>query len=209
MESNNNFTSKFSSVFTIIFPSLFNSRHEHQKPQKQLSKKDSLNNNKFYKCPVCCLVLENYLARKHSQSHPSKIFDWMYLGSYDNSINKNDLNKLKIKYVLNCTHECKSIPHKNIKYKQIKLFDNPQFDIKQYLQSAFSFINEAKENKASILIHCAMGISRSSAIVIAYIMKEQKITYKQAFWFVKQKRSIAFPNLGFVEQLTKYQDEIL
>ena len=53
-----------------------------------------------------------------------------------------------------------------------------------------------------------IGSSRSATIVIAYIMWKQKMKYDDAYNFVKNKRKIANPNFGFVEQL-KIFEEIL
>ena len=44
-----------------------------------------------------------------------------------------------------------------------------------------------------------MGISRSSTIVIAYLMFSKKLTYRSAYNLVKEKRHIILPNTGFEE----------
>ena len=51
--------------------------------------------------------------------------------------------------------------------------------------------------KTNVLVHCFAGVSRSASIIIAYLMKEKNNTYKEAFSFVKAKRSIIDPNFGF------------
>jgi protein-tyrosine phosphatase len=45
------------------------------------------------------------------------------------------------------------------------------------------------------------GVSRSSSVVIAYLIREKGMTYDEAFGIVKVKRSIIDPNRGFVKQL--------
>jgi len=54
-----------------------------------------------------------------------------------------------------------------------------------------------------------MGISRSSTIVIAYVMYHLKINVMDAINFVRQKRPIVNPNYGFVCQLYNLENIIL
>jgi protein-tyrosine phosphatase len=53
-------------------------------------------------------------------------------------------------------------------------------------------------------VHCYAGVSRSSTVVIAYIMKYWKWNLKNTIDFVQAKRVVAKPNEGFMEQLKKY-----
>jgi protein-tyrosine phosphatase len=48
-----------------------------------------------------------------------------------------------------------------------------------------------------ILVHCKMGFSRSASIIIAYLMIKQKMSYKNAYNWVKMCRSEISPNFGF------------
>jgi protein-tyrosine phosphatase len=51
-----------------------------------------------------------------------------------------------------------------------------------------------------------MGKSRSSSVVIAYVMLKKKINYEEAFNFVKSKRDCISPNSGFVAQLKEFEE---
>lgn len=57
----------------------------------------------------------------------------------------------------------------------------------------------------AILVHCMQGRSRSGSIVIAYIMWSQKMTYDQAYQYVKLRRSIVQPNATFEKELRQYE----
>lgn len=50
-----------------------------------------------------------------------------------------------------------------------------------------------------------MGVSRSASTVIAYAMKEYSWSMEKAYNYVKQKRSVARPNAGFMRQLSEYE----
>jgi protein-tyrosine phosphatase len=74
--------------------------------------------------------------------------------------------------------------------------DNPDFNIAQYFDHSYAVI-ERGLHVGGVLIHCAMGISRSSSIVIAYIMRKFHCGYAWAYNFVKKRRVIISPNFGF------------
>ena len=59
------------------------------------------------------------------------------------------------------------------------------------------------------MVHCAAGSSRSATIVIAYIMWSKKMPYKEAFEFVKSKRSVVSPNQAFKNQLQLFEKELI
>ena len=59
-----------------------------------------------------------------------------------------------------------------------------------------------------MLVHCNAGVSRSAAIVIAYLMYSQHLNYQQAFDLVKSKRPAIRPNDGFVAELKQLQDDL-
>ena len=44
----------------------------------------------------------------------------------------------------------------------------------------------------NILIHCAAGISRSSSVVAAYLIKYHKMEIDNSITFIRTKRPIAF-----------------
>ena len=49
------------------------------------------------------------------------------------------------------------------------------------------------------------GISRSTSCVIAYLMKERGFEFWNALNFVRSRRSIICPNMGFMRQLQEYE----
>ncbi|XP_020351201.1 dual specificity protein phosphatase 13 isoform X3 [Oncorhynchus kisutch] len=55
-------------------------------------------------------------------------------------------------------------------------------------------------NTGNVLVHCAMGLSRSSSLVLAYLMIDKNLTLVDAIKAVAANRNIC-PNAGFLEQL--------
>ncbi|KAH8869452.1 Tyrosine-protein phosphatase YVH1 [Schistosoma japonicum] len=89
---------------------------------------------------------------------------------------------------------------KEFHLKFLYLRDEPSQDLLEILEDALSFIDECIQNKSNILVHCAMGVSRSASVVIAYLMRQNHLSYEEAYNIVSRKRSV-FPNNGFINQL--------
>jgi len=110
----------------------------------------------------------------------------------------------------------------------LPLMDTSDEDIACVLYDAFDFIlgngrrecvwekninkrkdeveKEEEEDAGGCLVHCQMGCSRSVAICVAFIMWREGVTYDEAFERVKESRSIARPNIGFVKTLEAWHE---
>ncbi|CAB4410995.1 unnamed protein product [Rhizophagus irregularis] len=96
-----------------------------------------------------------------------------------------------------------------LRYLKIDITDDPSSNISKHFHECIDFIENAKSTNGRVYVHCLAGISRSTSIVIAYLMNSQKIHYNQAFNLVKEKRPNVKPNQGFVEQLRKFEKTIV
>jgi protein-tyrosine phosphatase len=89
----------------------------------------------------------------------------------------------------------------NIEWIRLVIDDDKDEKISQYFFEVHNIINKALAENKNVIVHCAAGISRSSSLVIAYLMIENRWLYEEAYNYVKSKRSIINPNIGFVKQL--------
>lgn len=61
--------------------------------------------------------------------------------------------------------------------------------------------------KGSVLVHCAMGKSRSVTVMIAYLLRQYPHhTVSSALSLIRESRPIAEPNEGFMAQLELYKE---
>ena len=157
-------------------------------------------------CELCHKIVDKHTYQFHYYSHPSPILNWIFLGTFLNANNLEEIKLLKIKYILNCAIEIKprNLPN-NIKYCHINLSDSDLSDITKHFEKAFSFIETARKNNQKILIHCKLGISRSPAILIGYLIKYMGYNTKSALNFLQSKRSQVHPNSSFISQLYLYE----
>ncbi|KAM3873894.1 protein phosphatase Slingshot homolog 1 [Diretmus argenteus] len=133
------------------------------------------------------------------------IFDHLYLGSEWNASNLEELRECGVGYILNVTREIDNFFPGTFSYHNIRVYDEEATDLLAHWNDTYNFIVKAKKNHSKCLVHCKMGVSRSASTVIAYAMKEYGWSLEKAYNSVKQKRSIAQPNPGFMRQLAEYE----
>lgn len=81
--------------------------------------------------------------------------------------------------------------------------------LKDRLNETINFINLALENPSNrVLVHCNLGISRSTTLILAYLMKTFHATLFEAFKFLRHRRPIVCPNNGFLRQLIEFEYEL-
>lgn len=61
-------------------------------------------------------------------------------------------------------------------------------------------------NKNKILVHCAMGKSRSASIITMYIMKKFLLSFKTSRKIVETRRETVEINSGFLSQLKSFEE---
>ncbi|CAG8505659.1 11233_t:CDS:2 [Diversispora eburnea] len=136
----------------------------------------------------------------------SLILDRLYLGSSRAGTDVEWLKNHKISHILIVADNIFPLYPENYKYKTISINDHRTENIAQYFDITSDFIHLALEQEnGTILVHCQLGISRSSSIVIAYLMKYQKMSFEDAYKFVTSKRPAIRPNVGFRKQLIEYE----
>ncbi|KAF2872442.1 protein-tyrosine phosphatase-like protein [Massariosphaeria phaeospora] len=90
------------------------------------------------------------------------------------------------------------------KHMVVEVDDMEDEDLLQHFSSTNRFIQEGLDGGGGVLVHCAMGKSRSATCVIAYLMQKHNISASEALSHVRQARSICEPNEGFMKQLQLY-----
>ncbi len=129
----------------------------------------------------------------------------LYIGNDRNASNIDTLKNIGIKRVLNLAKEC-SNHHANsdnykIIYKKIELDDDPNQDIVPYIKEALTFIHDGVKAGDAVFVHCYQGISRSSTIIIMYLMKYMGLSFNDAYDYIKKCRPKVCPNTGFISHL--------
>ena len=160
-------------------------------------------------CNICHEYIETHLLKIHINSHPSQIFNWMFLGTYSNACDIKELRRIGIRFVLNCASECdnNNLPD-NIKELHLNIKDDNKFNLTPFFEESNLFINKVRLSGEIMLIHCKFGISRSVSLIIAYLIKYFGFTVEKALNYIQAKRTHVNPNKGFLDQLIEYERRV-
>eukprot|EP00250_Pteridium_aquilinum_P005877 c15902_g1_i1 orf=457-2946(-) len=133
----------------------------------------------------------------------------IYLGSDAVAKNKEILKAHGITHVLNCVgFVCPEYFNKDFDYKTLWLQDSPGEDITSLLYDVFDYFEEVGELGGRVFVHCCQGVSRSTSLVIAYMMWRESRSFEEAFQDVKASRGVTNPNMGFACQLLQCQKRV-
>ena len=167
-----------------------------------------IRSNLFY-CVDCYLKKKNEKYEADLNYHTKLDFkeiipNKLYLGNNESAKNLEILQKHNITSILICGYFLSEFFPGQFIYKTLEIQDNEYEIIINSLIKGIEFI----ENNKTILVHCREGISRSSTIVIGYIMYKEKKSYIEAENFVREKKDDIKPNENFVKQLKEFGDII-
>mmetsp|Transcript_254 Transcript_254/g.353 ORF Transcript_254/g.353 Transcript_254/m.353 type:complete len:249 (+) Transcript_254:59-805(+) len=85
---------------------------------------------------------------------------------------------------------------------QIDIDDHPAANLLEKLPAALTFLDSIDP----VLCHCASGVSRSAATVMAWLITRHGFDYDSALTATRQNRSHVDPNIGFKTQLQLLAD---
>mmetsp|Transcript_24016 Transcript_24016/g.42633 ORF Transcript_24016/g.42633 Transcript_24016/m.42633 type:complete len:154 (-) Transcript_24016:23-484(-) len=137
-----------------------------------------------------------------------EVIPGLYVGDALAACSLTTLKHFKITHVLVAGEELTQNFPDQFVYKQLPVADTLTFDISQYFQESNDFIENSLRHNGRVLIHCKMGISRSTTLAIAYVMAISRMPYEKANRLVKKKHKGARPNSGFITQLQAYEKDL-
>jgi len=113
---------------------------------------------------------------------------------------------LNFDLVVNCTKE---VPNMNLPpdVDRLKLWldDTEETDLTSQIHTAVDYIRMIMEVDGRVLVHCVAGVSRSAAVCLAYLVKYESMTLRQAYEHMAARRARVRPNLGFWRQLIEFE----
>ena len=130
----------------------------------------------------------------------------LLIGDIKFSKDIRSLKKIKIDAVVDLCHyrDIKS----RVKYSHemdilyYPVHDTPTNNIEWAEEGSKWIENEIAKGK-KVFVHCYYGISRSSTLVLHYLMTRCEMKLKEAFDFLRAKRPIVCPTFGFMKGLSE------
>ncbi|KAL1256461.1 hypothetical protein QQF64_012006, partial [Cirrhinus molitorella] len=95
--------------------------------------------------------------------------------------------------------------NKDMTYLCINAADASSQNLSQHFKESIRFIHECRLNGGACLVHCLAGVSRSTTMVVAYLMTVTNYGWEECLTAVKAVRSFVGPNYGFQQQLQDFQ----
>ena len=154
------------------------------------------------------------------QEYPTQDMDEVYpgifLGNAASAADIDRLHKHNVGYVLNAAHGTdaslfqlqvhskEDYEKHGIAYFGVEALDMSSYPLHKHFKESTDFIRRGLQSGKSVLVHCRMGISRSAALVVAFLIEAEKMDCKEAMKLVRSRREI-FPNDGFMQQLAQYK----
>ena len=142
-------------------------------------------------------------GKRSDRSKISQITNNIHLSGMNPLNDQNTLNSFT--HILNCTESTNGTPE-HVKILNLKIKDEPSFNIILHLLLAIEFIEDAIKSNGKILIHCMEGVSRSPTILAGYLMWKYGYECETALKLIKDKRESIDINFGFIIQLNAFSN---
>ncbi|XP_078201661.1 dual specificity protein phosphatase 13B isoform X3 [Callithrix jacchus] len=149
-----------------------------------------------------------WVRQSATLNHINEVWPRLFLGDAYAARDKSKLTQLGITHIVNAAAGkfqvdtgAKFYLGMSLEYYGIEADDNPFFDLSVYFLPVARYIRAALSlPKGRVLVHCAMGVSRSATLVLAFLMIYENMTLVEAIQTVQAHRNIC-PNSGFLQQL--------
>lgn len=88
--------------------------------------------------------------------------------------------------------------------------DEMHQDLADTFDAFFDVVDGARDHNPdlSVLVHCEVGVSRSASLAIALVMRDERMTFLDAFELVRSKRVQVLPNIAFASQLQRLEHRL-
>eukprot|EP00906_Rhabdomonas_costata_P019327 RCo028235 len=127
----------------------------------------------------------------------------LYLGNRYAASARDILLGLGVTHIVNAAVEQPNFFLDKFAYYSCKLRDNMTEQID--FEGPLRFIQDALALGGVVFVHCTRGVSRSAAIVIAYLMRTSGLSMREAVQQVRERRPFINPNGNFLQQLGDFE----
>ncbi|XP_057351067.1 dual specificity protein phosphatase 12 isoform X2 [Manis pentadactyla] len=150
-----------------------------------------------------------YQSRASSAGQMLEVRPGLYLGGAAAVAEPDRLKKAGITAVLTVDSEepdfRTALGVEGLRRLFVPALDKPETDLLSHLDGCVAFIGQARAEGRAVLVHCHAGVSRSVAIITAFMMKTDQLTFEKAYENLQTIKPKAKMNEGFEWQLKLYQ----
>jgi dual specificity protein phosphatase 1B len=162
----------------------------------------------------------------------------LLLGSIGAAYSRDVLDQTNTTHIVTVAGSIKPMFRDDFKYLHIRVVDAPSAQLRPHFEKCHAFICEAlgidydvyqdskcslsvaseevddtesdpqAQVESSVLVHCFAGVSRSSTVIVSWLMRYLNMRVMEALHYVRERRPVANPNSGFMAQLLEYEAEL-
>jgi len=163
-------------------------------------------------CDICKKDMnEEYCKNNHNRPycllHMQIVMPYIYLGNELNASRLEELKYFNINTIVNVACNVENYYLDLYNYIKYEWDDALKFNISKEIDEIVETMHKLVVQKKNVLIHCALGISRSPSVIIAYMIKYGGYTCQNALERLKQIRHYIQPNINFIQQLIEYEKQ--
>src|SRR5437868_13508415 len=143
---------------------------------------------------LCRGLAQPYISTTSNINH---IEDGVYIGDIASASKVKELKTLGITHIITAVLGVSPSFPGEFTYLNIPIMDVESENIIPYLDQTTRFIDDALANEGKVLVHCVCGVSRSAAIVTAWLMKRHGKGVDETIELIKAQRGCVDPNSSF------------
>jgi len=130
--------------------------------------------------------------------------DYLYIAGVI-AVRPRIITDFKISHIVNATSEVPSLLIPGVETRKLWLEDKNETKIFHHLDLIADLIHSVRGRNGRVLVHCVAGVSRSATLCLAYLMKYEGKSLREAYDFLASVRPMVRPNLGFWKALIDFE----
>jgi predicted protein tyrosine phosphatase len=132
----------------------------------------------------------------------SRIFNNLWIGGVDDVYDPTFIKRVMPTHIINCTvNERMYYGEFQCERLRIPLKDDETDDLNMILEGANKLNKFMETPDSNVIVHCAVGMSRSVTIVLTWMILYKKYKFIDAYNYVSEKRPIIRPNKFYMDFL--------
>lgn len=138
-----------------------------------------------------------------------RVTDHLYLSNSRAANDPAQLSRCNITCIVNVSEAERSCPAPpGVDYLHLPVPDTPDSPLHRHFEAVADTVQRAAERGGRTLVHCSAGVSRSATLCLAYLLRHQDMTLREAHTWLRTCRPMVRPNPGFWKQLVRYELEL-
>ena len=133
----------------------------------------------------------------------------LYISGLGGVTNRRILEHWNITHVLNLARELEDTAFPDfvdVRYEGLR--DSEEEDLYGHLPGLVEHIHRVIDGGGRIVVNCVAGVSRSASVCLAYKVRYEGLSLREAFDEVHKARPVISPNVGFWQALVRWEEEV-